>query len=269
MTNLPGGVWLKGEVRRTFAFKPLCGHVELAVAEGLERSDIVPRRVTGALSAALEHIGRQDPAWDLVHGLSVGDRQFLVRKLAAHMGFDSIWLSASCGPCGALFDFLVRQSELPTKPASEVYPFTEVETSVGVCRLRVPTGADQEAVAGLEEGKESFRVLLRRLVVRPSGGEEQPEGFTEQDIAAIDAALEAVAPEVATKAQAACPECGRTNLIHVDPYVYLNLGSVALLAEIHRLASAYHWGEAEILALPTSRRRKYLQLVDRTRGMVQ
>jgi hypothetical protein len=34
-----------------------------------------------------------------------------------------------------------------------------------------------------------------------------------------------------------------------------------LLEEVHSIARAYHWSEAEILALPLPRRRRYLDLL--------
>jgi len=78
-----------------------------------------------------------------------------------------------------------------------------------------------------------------------------------------------VAPEVAQAALAACPACGASNEIAVDPYLVLAASPEELFVEVHLLASAYHWSEAEILALPRARRQLYLRLIDRARGMVQ
>jgi hypothetical protein len=36
---------------------------------------------------------------------------------------------------------------------------------------------------------------------------------------------------------------------------------------VHVLASTYHWSERQILGLPRSRRRLYLDLIDRSRGV--
>ncbi|MBN1203768.1 MAG: hypothetical protein JXB05_02445 [Myxococcaceae bacterium] len=35
-----------------------------------------------------------------------------------------------------------------------------------------------------------------------------------------------------------------------------------MLHDVHRLASRYHWGEGEILAMPLSRRQAYLGLIE-------
>jgi len=40
----------------------------------------------------------------------------------------------------------------------------------------------------------------------------------------------------------------------------------ALYQELHLLALHYHWGEADILRLPTSKRRRYLRLLARHVG---
>ena len=79
--------------------------------------------------------------------------------------------------------------------------------------------------------------------------------------------LETVAPEVALRAHADCPQCEAPNEIWLDPYISVREHGGDLLEEIHTLASAYHWSEAEILRLPRSRRQAYLRLVERARGV--
>lgn len=264
---MPGGLWRQGERRRDYSFRPLTGDVELALADaGLGRGS-VPRRVTAVLSAALADLGGAPAHPDAVRELAVADRQFLMRRLAVELGMEESWFSTSCGECGAGFDLPVRHGDLPVKPAGEGYPFATVETSLGPVRFRVPTGADQEAIAGLDplDPELARRALASRCAADPLAGE-----LSEDDLARIEEALEAMAPEVATRAGVACPECGQPNEVHLDPYVCLgagqNLGGLYL--EIHTLASVYHWSEREILGLPRERRRLYLSFVDRARGMV-
>ena len=273
---LPGGILRDGARRRDFAFRPLTGAVELALADATGVDSSLPTKVTAALVATLEHVGGEPPLPATVAALSVGDRQFLMGRLAVGLGLGESWLTAVCGRCGERFDFSVDYRDLPVKEAGEGYPLAEVETSVGPCSFRVPTGADQEILAGLDDS-EAFRSLLGRCLVAPTGPEgdgssrgEKADGFTPDDAARIETALEAVAPEVAVSVQAACPACGTPHGIDVDPYRVLSHQTAGgLLQEIHILASAYHWSEAEILALPLKRRRSYLDLIDRSRGMAR
>jgi len=260
--QLPGGVWRDGALHRDFAFRPLNGEVELAIAEsGAVQNP--PAGVTAVLAAALAGVGGQPATPQVVRALAVGDRQFLVRQLAARLDRDGVWLTSSCASCAAAFDVYAQQSALPVKDAAEGYPFTTVTTSHGTYRLRVPNGADQEAIAGLD-GEEAVSELLKRCIVDGSA----PDEPTEEEIFAIDAALEAVAPEVGLGLLAVCPDCGTEQEVAVDPYLCLTQVGSELFAEIHTLASFYHWSEAESLALPVHRRRLYLRLIDRGRGMM-
>lgn len=272
---LPGGLWRGGARRRDFAFKPVTGEVELAMAEQATPDPNVPAWVTGVLATTLEHVGGQPADRDLVRGLGVGDRQFLARRLAAHLDRDAVWLTADCGHCGQDFDFRLRQSALPVKEVDgggPDEPRAEVATTLGVCSLRPPTGADQEAVAALDDEAEALRTLVRRCLLSVAGEPvEEPAGIAleESDLEAIETALEAVSPEVALTVRARCPECDGENDVWVDPYLGLWGHGDELFAEIHTLASGYGWSEDQILRLPRARRRIYLRLIDQARGMVR
>ncbi|RNC65269.1 MAG: hypothetical protein ED859_17660 [Desulfuromonadales bacterium] len=275
--GLPGGILRDGALRRDFAFRPLTGAVELALAEAARAGSPLPVRVTAALAATLEHVGGVAAVPTVVADLSVGDRQFLMGRLAVGLGVGESWLTASCSMCGERFDFAVDYGDLPVKEGGEGYPFATVETSLGPCRFRVPTGVDQEAVANLDDGGEAIQCLMGRCLVaipgQMAGGRLHDDivgSFTPDDCARIEAAVEAVAPEVAVSVQAACPACGAPHAIDVDPYRVLSPRSgEELLRETHILASTYHWSETEILALPQDRRRRYLDLIDRARGMAR
>jgi len=276
--QLPGGILCDGVRRRDFAFRSLTGEVELALAEAAEEGSPISVRVTRALAAALEHVGGESPLPATVAALSVGDRQFLMARLAVGFGLGKNWFTARCSQCGERFDFSVDYRNLPVKEAVEGYPFAEVETSLGRCNFRVPTGADQEILAGLDDDGVATQFLLDCCLIGLSChgvGDGPPHldmtgAFSPDDVARIEAALEEAAPEVAVSVQAACPACGTPHEIDVDPYRILShrLGG-GLIREIHILASIYHWSEAEILALPLQRRRRYLDLIDEARGMTR
>ena len=267
--ELPGGIRVGGELRRDFAFKPVTGAMELMLAECGSGPDALANRVTTALATALATMGGEPPDHDAVHGLSINDRQFLMRQLAAHVGVDDVWLTAKCRACSEPFDIFVRQSELPVKAAGSDYPFTECETAQGTLRLRVPTGRDQEALDGMDD-EVAERALAQRLLTPREGSDvRRPEDLelSDVDLARIEQAVETMAPEVATEAAAHCPHCGESNRVNVDPYLCLQMTSQNLFSEIHNLSVNYHWSEADILALPRERRRVYLQLIDRSRGL--
>ncbi len=260
---LPGGLYEHGERVRRFAFEPPTGAIELATMT--YQNEPMPRRITYVLCEALAHVGEQPPEFERVHTLSVGDRQFLVRRLAIHLGQDGGWHTVTCGHCQAEFDLFIEPSALPVKEAGDGYPFAELTIDVRRFRLHVPTGADQELVASIADPDEALRALVQSCLVEPA--ELAAAELSAADWQRIEGAMEEVSPEVVTQVESRCPECNGANSVEVDPYACLHGDGGGLLAEVHTLAMSYHWSEGQILELPRPRRQRYLALVDRSRGM--
>jgi hypothetical protein len=262
--DLPGGVLREGVRRRDFAFRPVGGNLEAALVEASE-APTVPAAVTAALVASLARIGGAPPDEQVVADLAVGDRQFLARRLGVHLGRDPLWCTADCGACGTRFDVEVRQADLPVKDAGETFP----NVDVGPLRLRVPSGADQETIAHLPDEQAVEALVARcRTDLDETDLDETglPDGHATVDPAAIEEALETVAPEVALAVLAHCPSCEEENLLAVDPYAGILGADDDVFDDVHRLASSYHWSEADILALTRDRRRRYLRLLDGVGG---
>jgi hypothetical protein len=272
--DLPGGVLREGVRRRDFAFRPVDGCLEAALAEAAD-APTVPAAVTAALVAALADLGGGRPDARVVEELAVGDRQFLARRLGVHLGRDPLWFTAVCGACDGRFDVEVRQGDLPVKAAGDTFPHVEL----GPLRLRVPTGADQTAIAHLPDERAVEALVARcRVAVgdgadRRDGGdvpgaEEVPDadaahvGGSDVDLVALEEAMETVAPEVALAVRTHCPLCDAENELAVDPYAGVLAPDDRVFDDVHRLASSYHWSEPDVLALTRDRRRRYLRLLD-------
>ena len=208
-----------------------------------------------ALQAALDRLGDGDATPARVRALCVDDRRFLMARLDALLGVGGAWITGACGGCGEPFDVYVDPADVPVKPAGAGYPFVLVPTSRGEREFRVPTGEDQDAAAGTDPAE-----ALSRLAARLSGDESS--AWSDEDLAAIDAAVEEVSPRVAACVSTTCPECGARAELPLDHYRVLARDAVAVFEDVHTLASAYGWGEADILALPQARRRVYLDLVE-------
>jgi hypothetical protein len=266
--ELPGGIRIDGALKRSFRFKPVTGDLEIALSEIASGAGTTPARITAVLSEALAELGGQAVNASRVRKLSVGDRQYLMGRLAVHFDDQPVWLTAECGQCHELFDVSLKFAELPVKPAGKDFPETTVVTELGRLRVRVPTGADQEAIATIDDETEALHLLLQRLVstVEPSRVFDVAQ-LNENDIAVIETRVEAMAPETATHLLTHCPSCATENQLPIVHYASLQGPSEDLYAEIHRLAISYHWSESEILALTRARRQIYLQLIDQSRGM--
>ena len=266
--QLPGGLIEMGVRRRDFAFRPLSGSLEIALAEVVDDAPGTPQAVTRALALALDALAGGEASASRVARLCVADRQFLMRELDGLLGQRGGWFDAQCMRCGARFDFQLDFAILPVVEAGDTYPYATLEIDGRQRRFRLPTGADQEALVELPEGL-ARRWLLRALAVDAESDADREEiaGLDQAAIAKLDAALEAVAPAVVLAVEANCPECGYANDVDLDPYRVLARRNDEILQQVHEIAVSYHWGEAEILALPRRRRLRYLQMIAGERGL--
>jgi hypothetical protein len=260
---LPGGLFENGRNRRDFAFRPLDGHVEMALAEATVGVRGLPEAVTRALVATLESVGGAPATADRVDALCLADRQFLMRELQIRGGGGSVWMSASCAACAERFDFQVDLAAMPVRAAGEGFPYAAVAWGGRRWRARLPTGADQRwlvAESGAHPQPVVYRLLERLLCA--DGDDEDGAVPTDDDLLrCVDDALDAMAPYVISQLAAPCVECGAVNAVPVDSYGVLDAGAQALLDDVHAVAGHYHWSEADILRLPSHRRRAYAERV--------
>lgn len=267
--TLPGGALIGSRLEREAAFRPLTGRIEAQLAElafsGLSR----PQQVSAMLAAALAHVGGRPASEALAAGLSVPDRQFLMLAFALECGNDEQWRHVTCTRCQARFDVGFRLSQLPVTPAGAGYPWAELSLAGRPARLRLPTGDDEAGFGAMPPGP-ARRALALRCVAEIDGVPPDTEilgSFGEREIDAIDEALDAIAPQVAATLSTVCTECGAAQTLELDVYQTFVFETQPLYREVHRLASHYHWSEAQILRLPRERRRLYLDLIDRSDGM--
>jgi hypothetical protein len=262
---LPGGLVEHGERRRDYRFRPLSGALELALAEAGDAAPSMPHAVTQALALALDGLAGAPATPERVAALCVADRQYLMRELDAHLGSGPGWQQGACAGCGARFDFPLDPAALPVQEAGPGFPEAQVELGGQAWRFRLPTGADQERLAARSDlpEAEAMAWLMRRLACAPLPADADDAGAMQ----AVESALEEVSPAIVLRVQAQCPDCGQASEVELDPYRALERPADDLLLEVHRIAWHYHWPEDQILALPQARRRRYLQLIDRARGM--
>ncbi|MBA2954120.1 hypothetical protein GON03_07290 [Nocardioides sp. MAH-18] len=182
--------------------------------------------------------------------------------LALHRDLLGTTLEAvvTCRHCGTDSEFPVPAEAVLDLPAP--VPGNVVAVEVGGARetFRLPTVEDLDATRGL-----AYDDAVRRLAVRTHVGGAAP-ALDSGDIARLTAAWDEADPAGDVTVDVDCVGCGVPLAVSVDPaeFVARDLDRFLdrLVREVHALATAYGWTEDAILALPTSRRRRYLELVD-------
>ena len=205
-------------------------------------------------------------AWD---SLSVTDLDALLLLLRQMLVGDLLRTDVVCPAigCGKRFDvtFQIRdylaqhqpRQARGVEPAGEPGWFQCCGTPVS---FRLPRGADQVKIARQPRPERE----LMRLCIRP-------ETLSARMLKRVESAMETLAPSLSHELAGTCPECGAEAALYFDvqQFVLLELRDQAafLYEEVHLLARAYHWSQAEILALPRSRRVRYAEMVRQERSL--
>jgi hypothetical protein len=198
-------------------------------------------------------------------GLPVGRLDSRLLDLRRRLFGEGMEALASCPACGQLVDLSFEVGDIKAEPPADPRLFAENED--WSIRFRLPSSRDMHAAASCADAEAARRLLIDRCVLgltrrsEPHPVEDAPAEL----IAAMEDAMAAADPQADLRFKLACPACGADWESAIDPGSFVGAevssGARRLLGEIHRLAAAYGWSEAEILDLPSRRRQAYLDLV--------
>lgn len=199
---------------------------------------------------------------DRLLDLPVGERDGLLLQLRAAIFGPRLESLVTCPACGERVELTFDSAEI--RASAPALPDAAATIDVGgrALRFRLPTSRDLLFATQHADPRAGRRALIGRCLI-----DAAPES--------IDAAAErALADEIARRDPQAdvrlaleCPACGHAweALFDIVSFLWSEVErwAVRLLHEVHLLASAYGWREADILALSPARRRVYLDLVSR------
>jgi hypothetical protein len=144
--------------------------------------------------------------------------------------------------------------------------------------FRLPTGADQEAVAEhiTRSGGTSISaaaLLAARCLREVTQVGKVLESLPNEWIPSLGEAMSERDPQAELVLNNLCPECGHRFGVLLDMGQFLadeiNQRVRYLYREVHTLAWYYHWSEADILRMTRPHRQIYLELLDEAVGEVR
>lgn len=242
-----------GRVRARF--HELCGHDALLVA------GVDTRTALRLLDGLLVADAGCWPGPGASEQMTVCERDRLLAAVLIEALGPRIQGSSRCAGCGERFDTEFRLPELvmalwPAPPPTEL-------TLADGWRLRVPTGADELAVVGLDPDV-AMEAMVERCVL-----ERGLSTSTSALAAAFAERLAVEGPVLDLPLDADCPECGHVGRLEfrVQTWLLRALMSerAALPAQMHLLARAHGWGVSEILSLPRALRHELVRLAEPSR----
>lgn len=268
--TLPGGRWVKG-IRITEAWiRPLVGADEAFLLDELGRTP-GPALATQMLTRCVAGLGPGAVDKQVIGSLTVGDREALLWHLRRLTVGDRLDATVDCAGCGQKASVELSVTELLRAPY-ENWAATYLETICGrQVEFRLPVGQDQErlAASGWPSIASAVEELVAACVIAVDG--ELPSRDDRRAITAeLSERLEALDPQAETLLDTVCPACGGAVTAILDAVGFF-AEEIArrgrhLFAEIHTLASVYHWSERDILAMTADRRRVYLDLIEAERS---
>lgn len=195
--------------------------------------------------------------------LPIGRRDSLLLSLRARAFGRQVTGLATCPACGEQVEIDFDLEDVRVSPEEEA-PDDELEIEAGGyrARFRLPTSLDLAAISQTGDPHAARLALAERclLDLSPSAGGPLPAAL----VAAMSARMAAVDPQADVQLELVCPTCAHEWRVRFDivTYLWADLDAWArrILVEVHTLASAYGWREADILALSPARRQFYLEM---------
>lgn len=188
--------------------------------------------------------------------LTVWEERLL--KLRRRVQGSGISAELNCPSCAAKVALVFGEDDLPRVTPTAINSIDEVSMRA----LRLSDLLAVEAVEGVEQ---RLTLLLALAARRDSDWAQRIlSGPHRADaVAVVERLVAGLDLHIGTK----CTECDCDIVVPFDvpKFVLAELESETgrLLDGVHQIACAYHWSEAEILALPRSRRQAYLRRIER------
>jgi hypothetical protein len=198
--------------------------------------------------------------------LTVGERDALLLTQLEWMFGPQLEATTACPKCGEHLEFSLTVNDIRAVPtltdASDLGQTAPLSATLGEYRVefRAPNIADTQSVTSQEQLMESC-LFEATKAGKAQAVSELPPAVIET----ISHQMAVADPQADIQLALNCPACEHEWLAVFDIAAFLwekiHTWAQRTLLEIHQLASAYNWSEAEILALSPVRRQIYLTMI--------
>lgn len=210
----------------------------------------------------------------LLKKMSLGDRVSLLLNLRKLMKGDNISCTINCPKCGNAMSADISITKLlettSAKLENDYCELTDDHDGGLSFHVRPLTAEDQDLCLSKTLTTESLKQnLAKACIVQSESSLQLPASLSETLIEDIGSRLAEIDPLSDISLNLSCPECDHSFQASFDAeeYIMNEIGPrnyKELECDVHWLAFHYHWSEQEILSLSTTRRKRYIELVNTT-----
>jgi hypothetical protein len=205
--------------------------------------------------------------------MSIGQRDALLLALRAWIFGSQLVGLVKCPACSDQLELTFDTADIraggalpapSTAEGAEVYALSIA--GYRVC-YRLPEVLDIEAIAGEEDEAAARAGLFRRCLLSADrdGAGVSAEQLPGEVVSAVSEHMAQLDPQADVQLSLTCPACEHQWPATFDIVSFfwseIDAWAIRVLSEVHALASAYGWREADILAMTPWRRQRYLELI--------
>jgi len=202
--------------------------------------------------------------------LPIGQRDGLALRLRELLFGSQLTSVAICPVCTEQLEFMLNVADIKVA-ANPTTQTTQTPLTLALdgfeLGFRLPDSQDLLVIETISRVDEARKLLLERclLSVARNGQVCKVDSLPEEILDKVEAAMSVADPQAEVQLDLSCPACQHKWLATFDIASFLwseiNVWAQRLLNEVHLLAKAYAWREADILAMSPTRRRFYLERV--------
>lgn len=214
------------------------------------------------LASFLEGCSRADIA-----AMPVGRRDAALLDIREQLFGPVLSTMVACPDCGEQLEADVAIADIRAPAAADPDKVRTISAEGHRVAFRLPTTDDLIALPADATVADARGLLLGRCVIEAhdgAGSAVEPRDLPEPVVRKLAAKMASLDPQADISLALTCPACSGAFAALLDVASFLlrdlHMWAQRMLRDVHALASAYGWGEAEILALSPVRRQIYLEM---------
>lgn len=176
---------------------------------------------------------------------------------------------AACPACGEWLELNFNTADIRAAPQAESVETQSCRIEDYQVQFHLPNSFDLLRLSANTPVAEGRQQLLQQCLsaVQHQGQEISPDHLPARIVEAVVEQMAQADPQAEVQLALTCPACGQDwqALFDIATFFWneINAWAGRVLHEVHTLASAYGWREADVLLLSPQRRQFYLDLVSR------
>lgn len=220
-----------------------------------------------AVDQALVILGAAFPqvSWEALARLSVGRRDGHLLSVYEKTFGQELMAMADCAACHEVLEFSFGVADIRLHSEVEEADSYQFEAHGYQVRFRLPNSFDLAALVGVRDVTRARQMLVQRCLLEAHHKGQAVTVLPPDVMAALASQMGRYDPQADVTFNLGCPACGHQWQILFDVVAFLwpkiSARVKRLLREVHTLAHAYGWHEADILSMSAVRRQFYLEMV--------